>query len=1272
MTANPLLADCVWMLVCACLVMLMQAGFCCLETGLVRSKNSINVAIKNLFDFCIASVLYWAVGFGLMFGASYQGLIGTSLFFPEPNHGIWLLSFLFFQLVFCGTSTTIISGAVAERMRFSAYILVSVLVSGLFYPVFGHWAWGGLPGTDSLGWLRKLGFLDFAGSTVVHSLGGWMSLAAILVLGKRQGQFETGKAPIHGYNLPLTTLGVFLLWFGWFGFNGGSTLGLSDSIPLILLNTNLAAAAGGIAALACAWPMLKRPDVPMLMNGVLAGLVAVTASCNIVHPAGALAIGAIGGALSVATAWTLEKLHIDDAVGAVPVHGVSGLWGTLAVALFGDIAGFGGHSRGYQFAIQLLGCTVCLAWGLGVGYVVLATINRFVRLRVTEDEEQAGLNHSEHLASTPLNDLLYDMEQQRLTGDFSRSVSVEPHTEVGQIALQYNRVVERAQDEIRSREEVVAALRAAEEKYRCIFENAVEGIFQTTPDGQYLSANPALARIYGYDNVGEMQKAIRDIQHQLYVDPRRRQEFAELIKNADVVRSFESQVFRADGKVIWISENARAVRNELGELKYYEGTVEDISERKHAEELMRQKEAALASSSAKSEFLARMSHEIRTPLNGVIGMLELLQGTHLTQQQQRYARVAKNSADTLLSLVNDILDFSKIEAGKLELDHIDFDLHALLEDTAELFAERAAEKGLELVCHISPELPAAVHTDPDRLRQIIVNLLNNALKFTARGQVVLHATVDKPAVAGQPLQVRFCIEDTGIGIPADRIDRLFQSFSQVDVSTTRKYGGTGLGLAICRELVGLFQGQIGVESVVNKGSQFWFTIPIQVQDKAEQRRLTLPQNLTSVRVLAVDDNQTNRDLLHEQFASWGLSIESVPGGREALERLAMGKSQQRPFQLVLLDFNMPGMDGLELARAIRINPDFQDARLVMLSSSGTLFDDPRLARSGLSACLPKPVRQSKLFDTVIELFTPKLPKTAPKVRPTNPLPLAAKRNARILVAEDNEVNQQVVSEILGAAGFGCQLVSNGRWAFDEVERHVYDLVLMDCQMPEMDGFETTRAIRAQEQDRATGKRLPIIALTANAVQGDRERCLDAGMDAYVTKPINPQLLIQAIENLLAQVDAPATVEALPEAEITAANTADQTEAAASSEEQVTPVLPVLDVKPLRARCLNDDSFLQRVLAKALTRIPADVLNIVSAAEQTDFDGLARSAHALAGMAANLEARQLLSAARGLEDIARSQQASALPPLLVQLRQAATQTEAAVEQLHNQLNDSVRA
>lgn len=890
---------------------------------------------------------------------------------------------------------------------------------------------------------------------------------------------------------------------------------------------------------------------------------------------------------------------------------------------------------------------------------LIVLISHFLRRR----------NRAEQPATTPLVDLLHQMEQQRLTGDFSRVVEVAPDTEVGQIALQYNRVVQRAQDEIRSREAVVAALRSTEEKYRCIFENAVEGIFQTTPDGQYLSANPTLARIYGYENVADMQKAIRDIQHQLYVDPRRRFEFAQQIKTAGVVRCFESQVFRADGQVIWISENARVVRDEQGELRYYEGTVEDISERKHAEELVRQKEAALASSSAKSEFLARMSHEIRTPLNGVIGMLELLQGTHLSQQQQRYARVAKNSADTLLTLVNDILDFSKIEAGKLELDHTNFDLHGLLEDTAELFAERAAEKGLELVCHLSPSLPRAVNSDPDRLRQIVVNLLNNAIKFTARGQVVLHAAIvtNGNALAGNRVSVRFCVEDTGIGIPADRVDRLFQSFSQVDVSTTRKYGGTGLGLAICRELVALFGGELGVHSTVNQGSKFWFSVPVGIQAQVDQRRRELPRNLASVRVLAVDDNRTNRELLHEQFESWGLSIESVCNGREALERLALGASQQRAFQLVLLDFNMPGMDGLELARAIRINPDFQDAKLVMLSSSGTLFDDPRLARSGLSACLPKPVRQSKLFDTVIELFAPRKKNTpAPAAKPAPKLQ-PAKRNAKILVAEDNEVNQQVVSEILAAAGFGCQLVSNGRWAFDEVERHVYDLVLMDCQMPEMDGFETTRAIRRKETDQGEGKHLPIIALTANAVQGDRERCLAAGMDAYVTKPIHPATLIGAIESLLAQLDptneAAATTDSAEPAE-------QATETEATTDELAAPGLPTIDLKPLRARCLNDDSFLQRVLGKALTRIPADVLSIVTAAERVDYEALARSAHALAGMSANLEAQQLLLAARRLEEVARQQQAEELPTLLVQLRQAANNTERAVEELNEQLNATV--
>ncbi len=899
-----------------------------------------------------------------------------------------------------------------------------------------------------------------------------------------------------------------------------------------------------------------------------------------------------------------------------------------------------------------VGALASLAFILGFCCVWLWRAHRAAAFPSTQ--QSAG-------SSNAVAQLLQAMESQRLSGDFTQGVAADPTTEVGQIAQLYNGVVQRAQDEIHSREDVMRALRTAEEKYRSIFENAVEGIFQTTPDGQYLSANPTLARIYGYENVGEMQRGIRDIQHQLYVDPRRRQEFADQIKSHGVVRNFESQVFRADGKVIWISENARVIRDEKGQVSYYEGTVEDISERKQAEDLIRQKEAALASSSAKSEFLARMSHEIRTPLNGVIGMLELLQGTHLTQQQHRYARVAKNSADTLLTLVNDILDFSKIEAGKLELEKTDFDLHALLEDSAELFAEKAAEKGLELVCHLATDLPTGVQGDPDRLRQIVVNLINNALKFTQRGQVVLRAVRDEQPTESNAVRIRICVEDTGIGIPEDRRDRLFQSFSQVDVSTTRKYGGTGLGLAICRELVTLFGGEIGVHSTLHKGSQFWFTLTLQVQTHTQRRPLLMPRELESVRVLAVDDNQTNRELLHEQFASWGLSIDSASGGREALEKLAVGKSQQRPFQLVLLDFNMPGMDGLELARAIRLQPDFEDARLVMLSSSGTLFDDPRLARSGLSACLPKPVRQSKLFDTVVDMFGPQKRYQAPTVPAAPPAKPIQRQRAKILVAEDNEVNQQVVSEILAAAGYGCELVGNGRWALDELTRHSYDLVLMDCQMPELDGFETTRTIRQQETENNSPRRLPIIALTANAVTGDRERCLQAGMDNYVTKPINPSLLIQAIEELLSQVAPALTAASTPIPVVEAATTAKSCE--------TSKLLPILDLKPLRERCMNDDSFLKRVLEKALVRIPVDVLNVLSAAEEVNFVDLARGAHALAGMSANLEAQQLLAAARGLEDLARKQETSDLPALLVELRQAATHTEEAIVQLCEQLTSA---
>ena len=754
------LADSVWVLTCAALVMIMQAGFCLLETGFARAKNSINVAIKNLIDFCISGLAFWAFGFAIMFGASYSGWFGTTLLAPSLSATPWLLTVFLFQMMFCSTSTTIISGAVAERIRFRSYLIVAFLVSAVIYPVFGHWAWGGILEGTPTGWLTRLGFIDFAGSTVVHSVGGWVSLAVCLILGPRLGRFDKGAAPMHGHSLPISTIGALLLWFGWFGFNGGSTLAMTAAVPHILINTNLAAAAGGIAALATAWYFERLPSVSQTINGVIAGLVGVTASCHLVEPWAAVAIGTIAGVIVVLGTYLLARVKIDDVVGAIPVHGMCGIWGTLAVALFiGADKIAPGMSRMHLLGVQVLGIAVCFAWSFGVGYVVLRLIDRFLPMRTTVAAELEGLNVAEHGATSELIDLLDNMGQQRRLGDFSGQVHVEPHTEVGQIAAEYNGVLERVNAEIHAREQACAALSAAEEKYRSIFENAVEGIFQTTPEGKYLSANPKLAKIYGYDTADELAESLQNIERQLYVDPARRNEFVRLMNERDEIADFESQVYRRDGSIIWISENARVIRDQAGNVLHYEGTVEDITQSKQTDALQAEVEAAVAASQAKSQFLAHMSHEIRTPLNGVIGMLQLLTDTKLDDRQARYAQIARSSADNLLSLINDVLDFSKIEAGKLELETLDFDLPELLEEVSELFSHRACSKGIELSCRVAANVPRQVRGDGKRLRQVLVNLVSNALKFTEKGEVAVRAEL----VAGQKgrCDVRLSIRDTG-------------------------------------------------------------------------------------------------------------------------------------------------------------------------------------------------------------------------------------------------------------------------------------------------------------------------------------------------------------------------------------------------------------------------------------------------------------------------------------------------------------------------------
>ena len=474
------LMDVMWVLVASGLVFVMQAGFALLESGFTRSKNSINVAMKNMTDLGFSVILYWAFGFALMFGTSYRGWTGTSGFLFETSSDVWQTTFFLFQAMFCATSATIVSGASAERMRYGSYLLVTLATSGLIYPILGHWIW------SEDGWLGNAGFVDFAGSTVVHSVGGWVGLAAIIHLGPRAGRFRDDGSvlDISGSNIPNAILGALLLWFGWFGFNGGSTLKMDASVAKIIANTVLAGSAGGVVALLVGWPIRRKAEVGLIINGSLAGLVAITACCHVVSSASSILIGGIGGLVMLGVEELFERLRLDDAVGAFPVHTASGIWGTLSVALFGypKLIGTGLDFLG-QLEVQALGVLVTSVWAFGVGFILLWLINRLIPLRVTVEHEKIGLNVAEHGASTELMDLFQAMETQARTGDLSLRVPAEPFTEVGQIAERYNLVMGNLEATLKERD--------------AIFANVDEGLFLLNLNLQFgKQYSAALERIF--------------------------------------------------------------------------------------------------------------------------------------------------------------------------------------------------------------------------------------------------------------------------------------------------------------------------------------------------------------------------------------------------------------------------------------------------------------------------------------------------------------------------------------------------------------------------------------------------------------------------------------------------------------------------------------------------------------------------------------------------------------------------------------------------------
>jgi len=643
---------------------------------------------------------------------------------------------------------------------------------------------------------------------------------------------------------------------------------------------------------------------------------------------------------------------------------------------------------------------------------------------------------------------------------------------------------------------------AADAVYRLLVEHSLAGVY-IIQDGRFVYVNPTMATMHGYTRdelmaMGPGGQLIHEEDLDLVERNIRRRESGE----ADALRyTYRGQ--RKDGNVVHIQVYGATVDHQGHRAAI--GTLLDITEQKRLEHALEAaRDDALAAARAKSAFLATMSHEIRTPMNAIIGMTELLLDTALTEEQRDYAETVRTSGDALLSIINDILDFSKIEAGKLPIEQLDFDLRSTVEEVAQLLAERAHHQGLELTALIDPRVPWTVAGDPARIRQILTNLVGNAVKFTSRGEVVVRAGIDHETETSAT--VRFSVEDTGIGIPSEAQARLFTPFSQVDDSTTRQFGGTGLGLAISKQLVELMGGRIGVSSREREGSTFWFTLPLQ---KRPAQVLPPPLDrslLRGLRVLALDDNATNRQLLEQQLGAHGLRVDSVATGEDALHRLRAAHADGAPYALVLSDLLMPGMDGLDFARRVKSDPALAACPLILLTSTAQRGQADTAQQAGFAAYLTKPLRASQLLacvQAVLATGAVVRSRHAPIVTRHRLAEAEERARTRVLLAEDNPVNQKVAVLMLKKMGCRVDVVANGRAAVEALARLPYELVLMDCQMPELDGFQATVEIRRQT---GPGRSIPIIAMTANAMEGDRERCLDAGMDDYIAKPVRQEQL----------------------------------------------------------------------------------------------------------------------------------------------------------------------
>ena len=1225
---NTELLDTLWLLIAAALVLLMQAGFCLLESGLVRNKNGINVAMKNIADFCVSGLLYWSVGFAIMFGVSYGGFFGQGFgdfSVDSPNQ----LSFLLFQLLFCGTAATIVSGAIAERASFSGYILVTVAVSLFVYPVYGHWAWGGqLAGPQ--GFLARSGFVDFAGASVVHGVGGWAALAATLFVGPRLGRFSNKRHPLRGQNLPLAACGVLMLWFGWFGFNGGSTFAVDARLPVIVLNTNLSAMSGGLIALILTWLISRRPQVEYTLNGIIAGLVGITAGCHALAPAHACICGAVAGLLATIGHYLLAKCKIDDVVGAVSAHGIAGTWGTIAVALLASPTSLGtGLSFWEQLAIQSSGAIICVAFAFSITFVACWIINQFCPLRVPGKDERTGLNVSEHGSSTELLELEHQILKHSRVGNFGARLSTSDFTETQAFARKYNHLLDRVQFEIDKRELASTRLLDAKSQFHSLIANAREGLFTLSYAGGIQHANPACAHILGFDSPSALKEGVDDFALDVLDDPADWKKLAQLLETESQVDEFEARIRKPNGELAWVSINARYAELRRKN-RYLECSIVDITDRYQAEnlavekrrldalnnrlsqeikdrreaecsarlnehrfrslfnsthnailiteknvivecndaavrmfdypsaesligcsfvdlspatqlngldaleaiesarsanhptgfspfewlcikrtgesfpcevfpseidvegtavlqltlhdltdrhqrirELITAKDEAQAANQAKSDFLANVSHEIRTPLNGIIGYTELLlrRGIKLDECENHLPTI-RSSGQHLLRIINDVLDFSKIESGKMTYEVRKCSPHAVLREVVSMLRVMAVEKGLDLRCNWKGRVPAEIQTDPARLRQLLMNVVGNAIKFTDKGYVELTATADETA-SSSSLFIQ--VKDTGIGISENKLSDIFGAFEQVDNSNTRLFGGTGLGLAISKDIARRLGGDIAVESTPGIGSTF---------------------------TISVDTGEIDQYL--DEGQSEALSESMLTDGLSSLEQKLAGN--------------------------------------------------------------------------------------------------------KILVCDDGKTNRDLIGLVLEEAGASVSFACDGEEGLAKASEHLneYDLILMDVQMPRMDGLECVRVLRSR------GWKRPIIALTAHAMQQDQERCLGAGCSAFLSKPIDIEELLRSCQNWIAKSHtSPNQIDSMPTSAL---------------DKETCPIVSSLPI---------EDTRFQEIIDQFIEELGKHLNAIEQAIDCRDEVSIARQAHWLRGSAGTVGFGEFSDPATALENAANS-------------------------------------